>query len=267
MSRISRGFENARARGEKALITYIMAGDPSIEKTKDLVFVLEEGGADIIELGVPFSDPLADGPVIQRASERALASGTTLDMVLSLVGDVRKRSDIPIILMTYYNIIFRYGEERFVKDAASQGVDGFIIPDLPPEEGENLIHLSRAGGLDAVFLLAPTSTEDRISLVSKRSTGFIYYVSLTGVTGIREGISEAVGPMVQKIKMHTSKPVAVGFGISTPSQASDIAEYADGVVIGSAIVRIVEDKAESRDLLPSVSNFARKIKEGIRCTP
>ncbi len=263
MTRIGRAFRDAKKRGEKILVAYIMAGDPSLEVTAELVSALEKGGADIIELGVPFSDPLADGPTIQKASERALASRTTMAKTLDLVAGIRKSSEIPIALMTYYNPVFKYGEERFVEDAVTSGVDGVIVPDLPPEEGENLIRLSRKKGLDMIFLLAPTSTPARISLVSKRSTGFIYYVSLTGVTGTREKMSETIGPMVKRIKECTGKPVAVGFGISNPSQASEAAKWADGVVIGSAFVKIIETRSGKSDLLPSVSDFARKIKEGM----
>ena len=261
MTRISEAFNDARARGEKALITYIMAGDPSIEKTKEIIFALEDGGADIIELGVPFSDPLADGPTIQKASERALACNTTLDKVLSLVADVRKSSEIPIVIMTYYNIIFKYGEERFVDEATARGVDGVIVPDLPPEEAKDFIRFSRAKGLDTIFLLAPTSTERRISLISKKSTGFIYYVSLTGVTGVRQEISKSIGPMVKKIKGCTNKPVAVGFGISTPSQASEVARYSDGIVVGSAIVKIIGELSNDETLSSSIKSFVKSIKD------
>ncbi|MDT8317656.1 MAG: tryptophan synthase subunit alpha [bacterium] len=265
MSRISKKFKAIKKTDGKALISYIMAGDPSIEKTEELIYALEEGGADIIELGVPFSDPLADGPVIQRASERALASGTTLIKVLNMVSKVRERSDIPIVLMTYYNIIFNYDERSFVKDAIRAGVDGVIIPDLPPEEGKLLTQLSKSAGLDTIFLLAPTSSEKRISLISKKSKGFIYYVSLTGVTGLRTELSASVAPMITKIKNKTVKPVAVGFGISNARQATEASTFADGIVIGSAIVKIVEDNLKNTTMTAKVRDFASGIKAAISC--
>lgn len=263
MSRIARKFRALNNTNGKALISYIMAGDPSIEKTEELIYALEEGGADIIELGVPFSDPLADGPVIQRASERALASKTTLVKVLNMVSKVRERSDIPIVLMTYYNIIFNYDERSFVQDALRAGVDGVIIPDLPPEEGKLLIELTKATKLDTIFLLAPTSSNKRISLISKKSKGFIYYVSLTGVTGVRNKLSASIAPMMAKIMNETSKPIAVGFGISNAQQASEASCLADGIVIGSAIVKIVEDNLKSENMTNKVRDFASNIKAAI----
>ena len=263
MSRISKKFKAIKNTDGKALITYIMAGDPSMEKTEDLIYALEEGGADIIELGVPFSDPLADGPVIQRASERALVSKTTLIKVLNMVSRVRERSNIPIVLMTYYNIIFNYDERSFVKDALRAGVDGVIIPDLPPEEGQLLIELAKSAGLDTIFLLAPTSSEKRISLISKKSKGFIYYVSLTGVTGIRTELSASIAPMMEKIKRETAKPVAVGFGISDAKQAAEACGFADGIVIGSAIVKIVEENLDDEAMTARVRDFASGIKAAI----
>lgn len=264
MSRISDKFRKLKSHDDKALITYIMAGDPSLDVTEDLIYALEEGGADIIELGVPFSDPLADGPVIQRASERAIKSGTNLVKVFNLVNKVRKRTQIPIVIMTYYNIIFKYDERSFVKDAVRCGVDGVIVPDLPPEEGKNLIEFSREEGLDTIFLLAPTSNEKRIALASKKSRGFIYYVSLTGTTGMRSGLSRTISPMTKVIKRQTSKPVAVGFGISNAAQAAEAASFSDGVVIGSAIVRIIEESAFQGNTLNAVRDFVNEIKRGIR---
>ena len=263
MSRISKKLKTIKNTDGKALITYIMAGDPSIEKTESLIYALEEGGADIIELGVPFSDPLADGPVIQRASERALASKTTIVKVLNMVSKVRERSNIPIVLMTYYNIIFNYDERSFVQDAIRAGVDGVIIPDLPPEEGSLLIELSKKAGLDIIFLIAPTSSEKRISLISKKSKGFIYYVSLTGVTGLRTELSASIAPMMQKIRNKTAKPVAIGFGISNTVQAAEAASLADGIVIGSAIVKIVEENLEDQAMTARVRDFASSIKAAI----
>ena len=192
MSRIKNTFNRLKKKNEVALIPYIMAGDPDLAVTKRLIHELEKAGADIIELGAPFSDPLADGPTIQKAALRALANHTTIAGVLGLVADVRKTSKLPLILMTYYNLIFKYGEDRFVNDAVAAGLDGIILPDLPPEEAGTLMTLSKQAGLDMIFLLAPTSTEDRIKLVCKLSQGFVYYVSIAGVTGARAGVQGSI---------------------------------------------------------------------------
>jgi tryptophan synthase alpha chain len=222
---------------KKAFIPYIMSGDPSLEKTKDIVLLFEECGADIVELGVPFSDPLADGPVIQRASERALKNKVTLRKVISHVNELRSFTGIPLVLMTYFNPVFKYGIESFVKDAGDAGVDGVIIPDLPPDEAEDFIVLARKAALDTIFLLAPTSTEDRIKKVVKASTGFIYYVSITGTTGASLLFDGSMEALISNIKRYTDKPVAVGFGVSNPENASAVARISDGVIVGSAIVR------------------------------
>ena len=263
MTRIEKCFRALAKSGDKALISYIMAGDPDLETTGELILALEEGGADIIELGVPFSDPLADGPVIQRASERALASGTSLKKVLALVKEVRGKTDIPIVLMTYYNIIYKYGEADFATHASSAGVDGIIIPDLPPEEGSDMIHHCRSNGIDTVFLLAPTSNDKRIRKVSLASRGFIYYVSLTGVTGVRTALSDSIKPMTDRIRKASKKPVAVGFGISDARQAAEVAAYADGVVVGSALVKLVEENIGTKGIIPAVKGLASDIKAGI----
>lgn len=264
MSRIKTTFSRLRKKGEKALIPYIMAGDPDMASTKGLILAMEQAGCDIIELGAPFSDPLADGPTIQKAAVRSLANGTRLRDVLDLVSDVRKESGIPLILMTYYNLIFRYGEERFVSDASHAGLDGIILPDLPPEEAGTLMHAARQEGLDTIFLVAPTSTDERIRLVSKVSQGFIYYVSLTGVTGSALSDSGAIKDAVARIKAVTDKPVAVGFGISTPDQAALVAQSgADGVIVGSALVKVIEENAGSAELLPKAASFVRALKQGV----
>lgn len=245
MSRIGKRFGKILRDKGKAFIPYIMAGDPTLQRTKEIVAILEECGADIIELGVPFSDPLADGPTIQKAAQRALAGGVTLRTVIGLVGEIRAGSQIPIILMTYYNLIFKYGEERFVNDASAAGVDGIIVPDLPPDEAGALMRYSRKKGFDTIFLLAPTSTEERIRKVSKASSGFIYYVSITGITGSRLSMDESIESHIAKIRSESRKPVAVGFGISTPDEASDVARFADGVIVGSSIVKRVGYPEES----------------------
>jgi tryptophan synthase alpha chain len=265
MSRIKNTFNRLRNKGEKALIPYIMAGDPDLAATKDLILALEKAGCDIIELGAPFSDPLADGPVIQQAATRSLKNHTSIADVLGLVSEVRKQSKIPLILMTYYNLIFKYGEERFVHDAAAAGLDGIILPDLPPEEAGTLAPAAKKAGLDTVFLLAPTSTDDRIKLIAKMSQGFIYYVSLTGVTGAHLGMqTAAIRDAIARIKAVTDKPVAVGFGISTPDQAAQVASWgADGVIVGSALVKVVEEHASSPDLVAKASEFVKALKEGV----
>ena len=265
MSRIKSTFNRLRKKGEKALIPYIMAGDPDLAATKDLILAMEKAGCDIIELGAPFSDPLADGPVIQKAAIRSLKNHTSIADVLGLVSDVRKASKIPLILMTYYNLIFKYGEERFVNDAAAAGLDGIILPDLPPEEAGTLIAAAKKAGLDTIFLLAPTSTEERIRLVARVSQGFIYYVSLTGVTGSNVGLqTDAIKDAIGKIKAVSDKPVAVGFGISTPDQAAQVASWgADGVIVGSALVKVVEENIGSPGLAASAAGFVKSLKDGI----
>lgn len=256
MSRIEQTFKELKKADKKALIPYIMAGDPDLNATKNLVLDLESTGADIIELGVPFSDPLADGPTIQRASERSLQHGTTLRKVLALVKDIRQNSQIPLILMTYYNPVFKFGIERFVKEAVRAGVDGTIIPDLIPDEADDYIRTAKQHGLDTVFLLAPTSTHDRIRKVSKVSTGFIYYVSITGITGSKLSMGTAMKSTLNSIKTFSKKPVAVGFGISNPKEASAAAKLADGVIIGSAIVKLI---AKGKNIKSFVKNIRKAI--------
>ncbi|MBI5050706.1 MAG: tryptophan synthase subunit alpha [Nitrospirae bacterium] len=256
MSKISQVFKKAKKTGKKVLIPYIMAGDPTLENTKRFVKEIEEAGADIIELGVPFTDPLADGPTIQRAGERALAQGVTLRKVLALVEEVRQHVQIPLILMTYYNPVFKYGIEAFAKEAVRAGVDGVIIPDLIPDEADDFIAYARQDKLDTIFLLAPTSTEDRIKKVAKASTGFIYYVSITGITGARLLVDDAMKNTLTLIQTITQNPIAVGFGVSSPEDAATVASLADGVIVGSAIVRLI---SENRD----IKNFVSSIREAI----
>jgi tryptophan synthase alpha chain len=222
-----------------------------------------KNGADIIELGVPFSDPLADGPVIQEASQRALASGTTLKKIIQLVIDIRKTSELPIVLMTSYNPVFAYGLKPFVDDALSAGVDGVIIPDLPPEEAGEFDSYASKQGLDMIFLLAPTSTEDRIRLIADESRGFIYYVSLTGTTGVKSEVSGNLKSKVQAIKNVAKLPVLVGFGISGPEQAKEAAALSDGVIVGSAIVRLIEQNGTLADLEAKVGDFVTRVKQAI----
>jgi tryptophan synthase alpha chain len=256
MSRIGDTFKRLKKKDRKAFIPYIMSGDPSLDATKKLVKELEETGADIIELGVPFSDPLADGPAIQRASERALSQGTVLRKVLALAEEIRQFSQIPLILMTYYNPVFKYGVEMFAREASRAGVDGVIIPDLIPDEADDFLSHARQNNLDTIFLLAPTSTEDRIRKVTRSSTGFIYYVSITGITGAKLMMDDTMKTTLNNIRAISQKPVAVGFGVSGPEDAQAVASIADGVIVGSAIVRLI---AEGKD----IKEFARSLREAI----
>ncbi len=230
-----------------------MAGDPSPEKTREYVLMLEECGADIVELGVPFSDPLADGPTIQRAAERALEQGISLRKVMAIVSELRKSSRVPLVLMTYFNPVFRYGAENFILDAKNAGVDGVIIPDLPPDEARDFVRASRRQRLDTIFLIAPTSTEDRIRKVVRSSTGFIYYVSITGITGANLRLDGSMEALITRIRKYTKKPVAVGFGVSTPDEAACVAGLSDGVIVGSAIIQRSRENPDSlRDYLCSL---------------
>jgi tryptophan synthase alpha chain len=232
--------------------------------TVALVHMLEEAGASVVELGVPFSDPLADGLVNQEAAQRALASGTSMHGVLDIVREIRRSSEIPVVLFTYFNPVFTYGIEKFARDANSAGVDGVLVVDLPPEESAEYKPVLDAAGLATVYLIAPTSTEERVRIITEQATGFVYYVSRTGVTGMRDSVDASVGPMVETIKRYTDKPVAVGFGISTQAQAAEVAACADAVVVGSALVKIVGEMGESADTVPRVRELAVEIVKGIR---
>jgi len=245
MNRIEKVFKELKKKNKKAFIPYIMAGDPSLESTMDTILMFERCGADIVELGVPFTDPLADGPTIQRAAERALKEGVTLKKVLTCVKELRTHSAIPLLLMTYYNPVFKYGESEFLHDAVSSGIDGVIIPDLPPEEAGELLKGARREGFATIFLLAPTSTEDRVKKVGRASKGYIYYVSMTGITGSRLSLEDSFSESVRSIQRTTGKPVVVGFGISTTEEARIVSAISDGVIVGSAIVRRLHDSPES----------------------
>lgn len=263
MNRIDETFDRLKRKGKRALIPFITAGDPDFETTRELAWEFERRGADLLELGVPFSDPLADGKTIQRASQRALEKGATLKRILGLVEEIRHSSSIPLILMSYYNPILKYGLVEFARDAALAGVDGLIVPDLPPEEAGPLMQANDARGIDTVFLIAPTSPEARVSLISRLSQGYIYYVSLRGVTGARAELASDLVPMLAKIRCHTEKPIAVGFGISTPAQARDVARYAEGVIVGSAIVDKVEKHMGKSDLVNQIGDFLAALKKGM----
>lgn len=264
MSRISTTFKRLKKKGEKALIPYIMAGDPDIKTTEELVLEIERSGGDIIEVGVPFTDPLADGPAIQKASHRALQNKVTLRGVLGLVKKVREKTEIPLVLMSYYNPVFKYSDGAFVHDAVSSGVDGIIIPDLPAEEARGFIKISKKGGLDTIFLLAPTSTPERVKMVAKASRGFIYYVSITGITGAKIEEIDSIKRSIEMIREITEKPIAVGFGISTAEEARRISEWADGIIVGSAIVRIIEENLGNPSLVGKVREFVKVLSQGIK---
>lgn len=260
-TRISNLFARKRVEGRKAFIAYLTAGDPSPAQTADLVLALERGGADLIELGVPFSDPIADGPVIQRAAERALKAGMTLPGLLRVVRKVRRTSDIPLLLFSYLNPLLRYGFEKLARDTADAGVDGVLLTDLCIEEAGEPVKRLRASGLDTVFLGAPTSTERRLKLVAEHSSGFVYLVSRTGVTGEQSSLSDAAAPLTRKMREFTDLPLAVGFGISTPAQVAEVARIADGVVVGSALVKCIEAHSAQVSLEDDVERFTRSLTE------
>jgi tryptophan synthase alpha chain len=263
-TRISSLFERLHHKGEKALIAYLTAGDPSPSRTPDLIAALERGGADLIELGVPFSDPIADGPVIQRAVYRALDAGTTLRRVLEIARIVRHRSEIPMLLFTYLNPVLRYGLERFASDAVVAGLDGCLITDLSVEEAENYIAHMRRHNLDTVFLAAPTSSERRLRQVADYSTGFVYLVTRTGVTGERASVPASLSQLVHSMRTITHLPLGVGFGISTPEHVAQAGNLADGVVVGSAFVRLIEENADNPSLEIQLESFARELKHGFK---
>lgn len=266
MTRIARTFDRLRAAGERALVAYLTAGDPSLDLTVRLAAEAERRGADLIELGVPFSDPLADGPVIQRAAQRALAGGVSLRRVLDTVGALRREMRAPIVLFTYYNPVFAFGLGAFAERAAKAGVDGVIVVDLPPEEAGPLATETERAGLDLVHLVAPTSTAARLRSIARRSRGFIYLVSLTGVTGARDALPPGLEPQLRALRLVTTKPVCVGFGIGRPEHVAAVGRLADGVVVGSAIVRLIEERAGSSSLVADVGAFVASLKEPLRAS-
>lgn len=264
MSRIADVFARKKAEGRAAFMPYLMAGDPDLETTRRLIPALAEAGAGLIELGVPFSDPLADGPTIQEASVRALRNDTTLAGVLEVVRDVRQTCDIPICLMGYYNPFFQYGIERLCRDAADAGADGFIIPDLQPDDVGEIRPHAEAAGLDTVFLVAPTSTDKRLDLAAQESRGFVYAVSLTGVTGARDALPPDLTNFIARARKHVSLPIAVGFGIKNAAMARQVAAVADGVIVGSAVVKIIAEAATSgSDPVPPAAAFVRELADAV----
>jgi tryptophan synthase alpha chain len=259
-TRIHKLFETTRAEQRAALIAYITAGDPTPERTPELVASLVRGGVDLVELGVPFSDPIADGPVIQRAADRALRAGTTMVKVLEIARCIRQASGVPLLLFTYLNPAMSYGLEKLASDAKAAGIDGCLLTDVSVEEAGPYVKVMRAAALDTVFLAAPTSTERRLQLVAEYSTGFVYLVSRTGVTGERAQLSDSLAPLIQRTRAVTGLPLAAGFGISTPEQAHAVAQMADGVVVGSAIVREIEKSGSAEAL----ETLARSLAQGMR---
>jgi tryptophan synthase alpha chain len=264
MNRIDRKFAELKKRREAALIPFVTAGDPEIRTTLGILRALEEAGADAIEVGVPFSDPMADGATIQRASERALHGHTSLARVLKLIREFRRRSETPIILFGYYNPFFHYGLERFVRDARAAGVDGVLCVDLPPEESGELRRQAEKAGLHTIFLLAPTSGAARIKLVARLGRGFIYYVSVTGVTGARGALESELQAQVARIRRYTTLPIGVGFGISTPEQAARIAAFADAAVVGSALIDVMERAGRNGKKVQDAKRFVGRLKKAMK---
>ena len=264
MNRITQKFSQLRNNKRKAFIAYITAGDPNLSTTEQLVYAFEEAGVDLIELGVPFSDPMADGPTIQAASQRALKNRVSLTDILALVARIRKRSEIPIALMTYYNPVFRLGDEAFCTAAFKAGVDGVIIPDLPPEEAQTLRRAALKNDISTIFFMAPTTTNERLKKTVQAATGFIYYVSLTGVTGARAELSKTITKDITRAKRLTDKPVCVGFGISNADQVRSAGKAADGVIVGSAIVKEIEKNKGQKDLVKNVANYVKTLVRALR---
>jgi tryptophan synthase alpha chain len=264
MNRIIERFNRLSRERQKGIIVYIGAGDPNLEATRQLALAFDKLGVDVLEFGVPFSDPLADGLVNQLAAQRGLESGATPPKVLATVAAIRRESQIPIVLYIYFNLIHRRGVEQFIRDAAQAGVDGLLVLDLPPEESDGYETLMRQAGLCNIYLVAPTTPDDRIELIVKRGTGFIYYVSREGVTGMQTKVADTIGQMTAKIRAHTNLPIAVGFGISTPEQAKTVAATAEAVVVGSAIVNQIAQLGKAPDLIKRVSEFVKPLVQAVK---
>ena len=264
MNRIEARFARLQQDGQKALIVYIGAGDPNLDSTRQLALAFDRAGVDILELGVPFSDPLADGLVNQLAAQRGLESGTTPPRLFETVAAIRKESQLPIVFYVYFNLMHRCGVAKFIADAARAGVDGLLVLDLPPEEADTYEQLMRDAGLCAIWLVAPTTPDERIATIVQRGTGFIYYVSREGVTGMQSKVAGNLADRVALIRKHTSLPIAIGFGISNPAQAREVAFAADGAVVGSAVVNQIARLGNSPDLVPSLEAFVKSLADGIK---
>ena len=264
MNRIVEKFAQLKSAGKKGFIVYIGAGDPNLEATRQLALAFDNAGVDILELGVPFSDPLADGLVNQLAAQRGLESGTTPPKVLETITAIRRESQIPIVLYIYFNLIHRVGMEKFIADAAKAGVDGLLVLDLPPEESNNYEALMKKAGLCNIYLVAPTTPENRIELIVKRGSGFIYYISRVGVTGMQVKVADTIGQMTTLIHAHTQLPVAIGFGISNPEQAKLVAQQAEAIVVGSAVVNQIAEHGKSPELVAKVSAFVKSLADAVK---
>jgi tryptophan synthase alpha chain len=262
-TRITAAFERLRAGGQRGLIAYITAGDPAPDRTAAIIQALEQGGVDLIELGVPFSDPIADGPVIQRASDRALRAGTNLRVVLDLLRDLRQHSQVPVLIFSYLNPILRYGFERFAADAAAAGADGALLTDLNVEAAEPYLAEMRKQQLDAVFLVSQTTSDERLRMVAQASSGFVYLVSRAGVTGEREALSDEVMPLIRRVRAATSLPLAVGFGLSRREHMAALAPHVDAAIVGSAIVRLIEENGSLPGLTEKLRAYAAELKSGL----
>jgi tryptophan synthase alpha chain len=264
VNRIVERFQSLRQQGKKGLVVYIGAGDPNLEATRQLALGFEQAGVDVLELGVPFSDPLADGLVNQLAAQRGLESGTTPPKLLETIAALRRDSQIPIVLYVYFNILHKRGVQPFIADCAQAGVDGLLVLDLPPEESENYERLMSEAGLCNIYLIAPTTPEDRMEMIAKRARGFIYYVSREGVTGMQTKVADTIGIMTAKIRAHTQLPIAVGFGISNPEQARTVAQSAEAIVVGSAVVNQIADHGKSPGLVARVSGFVKSLGDAVK---
>jgi len=264
MNRIEECFARLKRDRQKGFIVYIGAGDPNLDATRRLALAFDQAGVDILELGVPFSDPLADGLVNQLAAQRGLESGATPPKVLETVAAIRRESQIPIVLYIYFNLIHKLGLERFIAEASKAGVDGLLVLDLPPEESDNYEGLMRKAGLSHIYLVAPTTPEPRMEMIAKRASGFIYYVSREGVTGMQQKVSDTIAPMTAKIRAHTELPIAVGFGISTPEQAKLVAQHAEAIVVGSAVVNQIAEHGKSGHLVQTVGGFVKSLAEAVQ---
>lgn len=264
MNRIEARFAKLKQDGQKALVVYIGAGDPHLEATRQLALAFDLAGVDVLELGVPFSDPLADGLVNQLAAQRGLESGTTPPKLFETVAAIRRESQIPIVFYVYFNLMHRCGVEKFIADAARAGVDGLLVLDLPPEEADTYEQLMRNAGLCAIWLVAPTTPDERIATIVKRGTGFIYYISREGVTGMQSSVVGNLADRVALIRKHTSLPIAIGFGISNPEQARQVAFAADGAVVGSAVVNQIAQLGKSPDLVPKLEAFVKSLGDGVK---
>src|SRR6266566_9951758 len=264
MNRIVERFARLRKEGRKGFIVYIGAGDPNLEMTRQFALAFDRLGVDVLELGVPFSDPLADGLVNQLAAQRGLESGTTPPKLLETIVAIRKKSQIPIVLYIYFNLIHRIGTEKFIRDAAKAGVDGLLVLDLPPEESDNYETFMSKNNLCHIYLVAPTTPEERMEFIVKRGSGFIYYISREGVTGMQSQVASNLASQVAKIRAHTTLPIAIGFGVSNPQQAKLVAQNADAVVVGSAVVNQIAENGKSKDLVKRVGKFVKSLADAVK---